>query len=206
MATKNDPQQSEAHGQAGLRAALALYAQGGDAIDQARGQLFQIIWPQLQRRFARSGLGDAAAEDLASESILKILAGLDGIRDHITFLKWSNTVARNTFLDHVRDTRAANDHEVFVDEDGWESVWNGVEDPAQLDLADRLCLQRQLDAFSKAHPDRAMVLEQIVLEGWTVEEAAEALGRTSAGTKEYLSQCRKRLMSYLRICLVGDGA
>jgi RNA polymerase sigma factor (sigma-70 family) len=206
MATKTEPQQEQALSQAGVIAALDLHSQGGAAADRACGQLFQMLWPVLRRRFMRWGLREALAEEVASDAVLKVLAGLGGVRDHVAFIQWSGTVARNTFLDHVRSSRAANDHEVFVDEDGWQSVWAGVEDPAQLDHADRLCLQRQLDAFCKAHPDRALVLEQIALEGWTVDEAAEALGRTAAGAKEYLSQCRKRLMGYLRVCLVGDDA
>jgi len=100
-------------------------------------------------------------------------------------------VARRVYLDNVRAMRAANGNEMFVDADGWESVWNGLDDPLLLEKADRLCPQRQLDAFCKAHPELALLLEQIVLEGWTVEEAADALGRTSAAAREFLSQCRK---------------
>ena len=35
-------------------------------------------------------------------------------------------VARRVYLDNVRAMRAANGNEMFVDADGWESVWNGL--------------------------------------------------------------------------------
>ena len=50
-------------------------------------------------------------------------------------------------------------------------------------------------------PDRARAIGFLVIEEWSVEDIARALGRTPGATREFLSQCRKKLRPYIEDCL-----
>lgn len=184
-----------------LAKGLELVHQGGATGERGAATLFDLLWPKFVRDFQKWGLQIGVAEELASDAILKILRGVQGLRDPIAFEKWANTVARNTFLSHIRDTQQQAEHETTLDEDGWDFVLDSVIDPAQSDPTTMICLHGQIEKFFRDHPLRAQVIERCALDGWTIEDASVALGRTLVATKEYLSQCRKRLMQYLQPCL-----
>ncbi|MDG1144819.1 MAG: hypothetical protein P8N92_09120, partial [Burkholderiales bacterium] len=63
----------------------------------------------------------------------------------------------------------------------------------------QFCLNRGLTRFMKEEPDRASSLEMLA-EGRSITEISAALGRSIGATKEYLSQCRKKLKPYVQHC------
>jgi RNA polymerase sigma-70 factor (ECF subfamily) len=48
-------------------------------------------------------------------------------------------------------------------------------------------------------PERALALN-LYLEGTSMDEIAMQIGRSAAATKEYLSQCRKKIKPYIAHC------
>lgn len=64
--------------------------------------------------------------------------------------------------------------------------------------ADADCVRRAWRAFAADHPQRAEALNLAILEEWSGEEMAQYLGRSYKATREYLSQCRKVLRTYLQ--------
>lgn len=212
MTTSSDPptnpeaETTTAQTAAALRRAryaqpLALYLQGGKAGEQGARQLFDLLYRMFVRDFRYWGQPDSVAEEIASESMLKIYRYAHTVQDAAAFEKWATQIARNTFLTYLRDNQQETSHETNLDVDEWESVHQIVANPADGEPTTMLCLQGQLDKFHQDHPKRANVLERCAVNGWTVEEVSLALGRTLAATKEYLSQCRKRLQQYLQPCL-----
>jgi RNA polymerase sigma-70 factor, ECF subfamily len=199
---KNDNEDAKAVERRGLLAdALSVFLKGGADIDRGARALFDLLYPKFVRDIQKWGQKLSVAEEIASEVMLKVLRKASTMREPIAFEKWANTVARNTFLTHIRDTKEETDHEVEKNEDEWESIHQIFADPGQGDPASMLCLKGQLEKFYHDHADRAHVMEGHIIEGWSIEEASEILGRTIAATKEYLSQCRKRLQEYLQPCL-----
>lgn len=199
---KNGNEDAKAVERRGLLAdALSVFLKGGADIDKGARALFDLLYPKFVRDIQKWGQKLSVAEEIASEVMLKVLRKAGTMREPIAFEKWANTVARNTFLTHIRDTKEETDHEVEKNEDEWESIHQIFADPGQGDPATMLCLKGQLEKFYHDHPDRAHVMEGCVMEGWTTEAASEILGRTIAATKEYLSQCRKRLQEYLQPCM-----
>ena len=184
-----------------LAKGLELMQQGGSDGERGAASLFDLLWPKFVRDFQKWGQPLGISEELASDAMLKVLHGVQGLRDAVAFEKWANTVARNTFLSHIRDTQPEADHETTLDEEGWDFLISSTMDPSQSDPITMICLQGQLEKFFRDHPERAHVIERCALDGWSLDEASHALGRTLAATKEYLSQCRKRLMQYLQPCL-----
>ena len=57
-----------------------------------------------------------------------------------------------------------------------------------------------LDEFGKREPERALVL-LLQMDGHSIEEIGLRIGRTIAATKEYLSQCKKKIQPYIAHCI-----
>ena len=83
---------------------------------------------------------------------------------------------------HIEKTEASPDFEVFVDERAAEQ-----------------CVSEGLEAFSKQEPERAYVL-MLQMDGSSVDEIGKLIGRTVAATKEYLSQCKKKIQPFIAHC------
>jgi RNA polymerase sigma-70 factor (ECF subfamily) len=176
-------------------ALLATFSQGGEKAELAARQLFDLLWRKFVADFVRAGQPLGVAEELASDAFSKILRKLDTMRDPVAFEKWANTVARNTLLTCIRDSKAEREHEVALDCEPLALLYDRVADHRHGDPATTLCLKNQLEEFCRKHPERAYWLECWIFEGWSLERLAEAMERTLAAAKEHLSQCRKRLQS-----------
>jgi DNA-directed RNA polymerase specialized sigma24 family protein len=83
---------------------------------------------------------------------------------------------------HIEKTEASPGFEAFVDERSAEQ-----------------CVSEGLDAFSKQEPERAYVL-MLQMDGSSVDEIGQLIGRTVAATKEYLSQCKKKIQPFIAHC------
>lgn len=193
-----------------LSAAISQVAQGGAATELGARALFKLLWRRFVADYQCAGLALAAAEDLASEAFSQVFKGLAGLRDPQAADKWIQTVARNTLLNHWRDTARQRAHEQAVDGDDLQGladaglVGSGLAGAAggrSGDPAIWLCLKRQLERFCSDQPERAYWLEQMVVQGWALPDLAAALGRTAGATREYLSQCRKALQRYFSECV-----
>lgn len=193
--------------------ALTLIAQGGDAAKQGMREIFESFYPSFKRLFLRNGFPLAQAEDLASESISKIFYKLFHDReklpkDQTKFTAWVNTIARNTMRDHLRELNIQRKNEInsppIEDEDGESPIFSylNTTDYSKIDIVTRLCLIQQINRFYDAYPERAACLERLVYADESMTELSQSLGRTLGATREYISQCRKRLYHYLRECLL----
>lgn len=195
-----------------LSEAIALITQGGVAAERGARVLFGLLWRRFVADYQRAGLAPSAAEDLASDAFTQVFKGLPSLRDVQAADKWIQTVARNTLLNHWRDSAQQRSHELAVDDD--DLLWLADESQAdggpggagQGDPAVWLCLVRQLERFCTDQPERAHWLEQVVMQGWALPDLAVALGRSAGAAREYLSQCRKGLQRYFSECLpLGMG-
>lgn len=83
---------------------------------------------------------------------------------------------------HIEKTEASPGFEAFVDERSAEQ-----------------CVSEGLDAFSKQEPERSYVL-MMQMDGSSIEEIGQLIGRTVAATKEYLSQCKKKIQPFIAHC------
>ena len=74
--------------------------------DQASERFYQVVWPHAPAvlRVARilSGGDDAAADDLAQETLLRAFRGLDRYRDGTDAKAWLMTILRNARVDAAR--------------------------------------------------------------------------------------------------------
>ena len=146
-----------------------------------------------------------AAEDVVQDAMVKVwqrCATFQGTGDPIA---WIHQVVRYTVLDALRQRRP---EQPLHDDDG------ALTAPAQqavqrLSLAlptpeqqlaeqqlDRV-FQRGFDRFALAHAEHATVLRWVVDDGLDNAAVAQLLGRSPGATREFISQCRKKLRPYL---------
>lgn len=192
---------------------LALITQGGSAAEKGMKILFEEFYPRFKKFFLYKGFYLAQAEDLASDSIFKIFYSLRRkeytISDSSAFSSWAYTVAENTMKDHLRKVKKQQSNEVCMDnmrhtddEQNEIQFLDSIADNSQLDIVTRLCFIQQMKKFIAAYPENATWIERIIYNDESTTELSLALGRTVGATREYLSQCKKRLYQYLRECLL----
>jgi RNA polymerase sigma-70 factor (ECF subfamily) len=110
---------------------------------------------------------------------------------------WLWSIARNCLMDHFRRARP----EVVLDDDELIAAAGAAPEP-QRDTGGGLdeCVRKAYATFALANADRAEVLARVAFDDWRIEDVAAMLKRSNGATREYLSQCRKKLKTFLEQC------
>jgi RNA polymerase sigma factor (sigma-70 family) len=187
---------------------IGWIASGGPQANKGLEGLFKLYASRMRAFFKKHRMSDEDASDLIQDTFIKVNRAAHQFKGDSKPSTWIWTIARNTMLDHLR----AQSGDVSLDEEEVDldailqsrgMQISAAETSRNEDITD--CVQRHFSVFAKESPERASTLQLAVVEGWTMEELAEYLKRTPAATREYLSQCRKKLKEYLLPCadLVG---
>ena len=169
--------------------------------------LYSLLAGRLRRFFARHGGSAAESEDWCQETFVRILRSVETYRGGVgEFMPWVWTIARNV----ARDAHRRSGGRTHVDIDDLEAADvpadEGADTQARVEqesVAD--CVRRAFAAFAKDHPTRAECLSWLATDRMDIAAVAGVLGRSAAATREYLSQCRKKLRPYLEPCLMGEA-
>jgi RNA polymerase sigma-70 factor (ECF subfamily) len=157
--------------------------------------LYRTHYTRVVGYFLRCGQSQGVAVELAQDTFVSALRGLADFRGQSKLSTWLWTIARNVLLGHVRTPRPLD----VADHD--DELIDGLTDsPAPHLKDDCLCVRRGFALFSRDHPERAQVLYLAIVEGWTREELAEHLGRSTHAATEYLSQCKAKFRPYVENC------
>lgn len=187
---------------------LSLVAQGGRAGEKSLEQLYRKYRRPLIAFLCRQGSNSHMAEDVVQEVFIKLQRSAVSFRGNCAVSSWLHGIARHLYIDHMRSTKK----EFCLDDDGWRLVETTIEtrntcafspDPQQ---AVQDCFDQAYASFAKAHPAAADVVYSTMLHGWSTKDLSEFLQRTESATREYLSQCRKKLKVFVEPCrdLLGD--
>ena len=157
--------------------------------------LYRSHFGKVVGYFRRCGLPAAVASELAQDVFVNALRGLVEFRGQSKLSTWVWSIARHVMLAHVRTPKA---HDTA---DGGDELIDGLTDPAANPLTDQsICIRLGFSRFSQEHPERAQVLYLAVVEGWTREELAKHLDRSTHAATEYLSQCKAKFRPYVENC------
>ncbi len=180
---------------------LSWVAEGGARCERALKILFERHGARLKASFRRHECSDEDAADLLQETFIRIVRAASSFRGDAKAGTWIWSIAHNCLRDHWRGRQDAISLDTMKEEDGdrWE-LSLGVTEPEHEHRAMQECVNRAFAAFGKRHPDNAEALRLATVEGWSMEELAQVLGRTLGATKEFLSQCRKRMRPFLERC------
>jgi RNA polymerase sigma-70 factor (ECF subfamily) len=176
---------------------LERIRQGGKQRAEAISQLYRQCAHRFLAYFQKHRVPGNDAEDLVQEVFVKVVRRCEEFRGEARIEAWMWRIARNCLIDYFRRARPEDP----VDEDELIRLVGSDKNPGPL-KSDGLedCVRVAFAEFAQAHPDRAEVLRLIAFEGWDIAEVAAMLNRTSGATREYLSQCRKRLQVFLEPC------
>lgn len=179
---------------------LDWVAHGGALAERGIERLFQLYAARIKSYFRRHRVSDEDAADLLQETFVKVFRGAASFGGKSKASTWIWSIARNCMLDHMRAKWPKESFDELLDADMMEM--EAVADTSCLaeSMDIKNCIEKGFTEFSHQHPERASVMRLSVFEEWEIEEVADFLSRTPAATREYLSQCRKRLRQFLEPC------
>lgn len=178
---------------------LRRIALGGKVAEQGMEQLFKLYASRIKAFFRRHRMSDEEAADLLQETFIKVYRSADKFQGNSKVSTWIWSIARNCMLDHLRSKRPHESLDELLEGGvAVEAIVVEHESADHLHIQD--CVQRGFIAFAKSFPDRAHAMRLAAFEGWDMEELAGFLSRTPAATREYISQCRKKLSPFLEHC------
>jgi RNA polymerase sigma factor (sigma-70 family) len=155
----------------------------------------------MLRFFIHHGVSPTDAEDVLQDTFIKITRGADSYTGQGNAKSWFWQVARNCMTDFLRKKGAYA--EKYVPFDDEHSDLSGSvaqpDGPGTFQTTVDECVSSGIDAFAKDYADRAYALT-LQMDGASIEHIASVIGRTAAATKQYLSQCRKKLEPYVAQC------
>lgn len=178
---------------------LRRVAAGGKQAEQGMEQLFRLYAARIKGFFRRHRMSDEEAADLLQETFIKVYRSADKFQGQSKVSTWIWTIARNCMLDYLRAKRTDDSLDAMLEEGSSpEALVVSPEHEDQGHIRD--CVQRGFAAFAEAFPERAHAMRLAAFEGWDMDELAGFLSRTPAATREYISQCRKKLSAFLEPC------
>lgn len=179
-----------------------LIRQGGKIRDQGVTALYRRYAAHFRKFYLYQGLNAADAEDIIQETFVNIVRHCDSYQGDSPLAAWLWRIARNCMNDHFRRTKARPAEN--LDDEAWDALEQESEamrtfdaPPAQESLED--CVGRGFAEFAKKFSERAHVLS-LVMEGFDTAYIAAAIQRSPGATREYISQCRKRIEEFLQPC------
>jgi RNA polymerase sigma-70 factor (ECF subfamily) len=155
----------------------------------AHRQLLGVLGRYLRGYFARRiGTGTAEVEDLVQETLLAVHLKRDSYDRSLPFTPWAYALARYKLIDHLR--RRSRSIQVPLEDAGALFAADGAEEGA---------LRIDLDRLLQRLPDRQRsLIEDVKLQGLSVEEAARKRGVTAVSARVMLHRSLKWLNQVLR--------
>ncbi len=181
---------------------LAGVCQGGRQRDAAVKALYQRHAQAMLRFFIHRGVSADEAKDILQDTVVKVVRSADSFKGTGAARAWLWQIARHCLLDfHAARARQAG-HEVTVDAERWDTLANTAPAPLACPVGETVdaCVATGLGAFAQQMPERAHALT-LQMEGQCIETISQQIGRSAVATKEYLSQCRKKIQPFIAHCL-----
>jgi RNA polymerase sigma-70 factor (ECF subfamily) len=158
--------------------ALVELARGGDS--EAFGQLYDHYQGSVYRFIFYRTRSQTLAEDLTSETFLRALRNMSGFRwQGKDFGAWLMTIARNLCTDHFKAGRTRL--ELTTEDMGLhDDTTEGPENAVLADLTNEVLL----DGLRQLSDEQRDCLIMRFLQGLSIAETAEILGRSEGAVKQ----------------------
>ncbi len=138
----------------------------------------------------------ALAEDLAQDAFISAFRNLNQYRGG-SFKSWLMRIVRNATLDSLRRTQLRPTDSLDENMVAFESQLVSDE-PSPADVAENAELGDHIkDVMAELHPDQKMALVLIDIEGYSYEDAAQAMSVGVGTVKSRLSRARARMRETL---------
>jgi len=185
---------------------FAALAAGGKGARKAIGILYDRHAKRMLATLRAWRLSPDDSADVVQEVFMK-LARIENSGTQVNNPRaYMTTTLRNCFVDLLRSRGPEiSESSMFSGDDEAEESFLEKQpdsnDPIDAELGFRHCLDRTLKAFGAQNPEGARTVYLAVVEEFSRQEIAEAIGRTYGATREFLSQCMKKFEVLFReIC------
>ncbi len=145
------------------------------------------------------------AEEVFQETLLKFLASVNNYdRNRGCLFNYLATIGINRAIDGFKQNSklVANNSELLLE----------IADPTDLEqkLCYQLCVIKAIHDCEQQFENKEKIKECLIVltfkgEGQYTIEIAKNIGRTNAATREFISQCRKKLKRFLFPCIKDCG-
>ena len=174
---------------------------GGRPGNLALKALYDSTAQSMLRFFVYSGVSGDDAKDILQDTFIKIVRSADSYKGEGAARSWIWQIARNCLTDHQRKQARRSTDEVAVNDEQWQAIAETTADSPAGDgnRTAEECVAQGLEVFARQMPERALALN-LHMDGMSMAEIGDRIGRTAAATKEFLSQCRKKIQPFLAHC------
>lgn len=178
---------------------IKLIRTGGKAMDAGVKALHFTKGPQMLRKLVYMGASSDDAKDIWQETFIKIVRSATTYNGSSQAIYWMNSILKNCYLDHYRKKQSLAKVVAVIDFEDLEMM----ADPNEENYAEPgsvvECVSAGLERFKQREPERERAL-RMQMAGLAHQEIGLQIGRTTAATKEYLSQCRKKIQPFIAHC------
>ena len=151
-------------------------AQCGD--EQALGQLYDANVDRIYRYILYRVSNTEIAEDLTSEVFLRVVEGLPGYQARdVSFLAWLYRIAHARLVDYYRQTNRRGQHQDI------EFANLHMEDDLDEGLVAAYNQEVVQEAMRLLTIEQQQVVHMRFIEGYNLQQAADALGKTVGAVK-----------------------
>ena len=180
----------------------------GKLQDQALQALYTQKAAEFKRYFLFKGVHPDAVEDVLQDTFVKIFKsansyhGRGGYSD-FSAAAWLNEIRFTCMQDYFekqnRLRQEATPYDEAEHQQQLEASRSADDKESRATQAVNECIAAGLEDFAADYPDRYEVL-MAQLDGEDIASIGSRIGRTVSATKEYLSQCRKKLAPFIEHC------
>lgn len=175
--------------------ALVGRARQGDA--SAFGDLYMSLLDELYRYIYYRVSDERDAEDLTEVTFLKAWEGLASFRGKVPFSAWIYRIAHNVVIDHYRARK-----EIVSLTETTDVVWEEAGPESEILDSDRR--QRLARILMKLSPLHQHVLVLRFVNGFSVSEVAEVLGRSTGTVRVLQHRALKAAHAFLTAAEIAD--
>lgn len=176
-----------------------LIRQGGIMRDQGYTLLYRSYAARFRKFYLYHGVNAADAEDIVQNTFVKILRHCDSYKGDAPLVAWLWKIARNCMIDYFRER--GKHPEGSLTEEEWDALLNAMHTFNPPLTGDTLqdCVGKGFAELARKFSGAAYALS-LQMEGYDTTYIAAAIQRSPGATREYLSQCRKKIEEFLQPC------
>ena len=168
----------------------AFIAECRDGDRAAQKRLFDLLAPKMKVLCKRYVGDDATAEDILQEGFITLFTRLDSYSGTGSFEGWARKIFVNTALMHLRRNDALRDSG-----DIEEAVWLRSDDVSP---SGQLSHKELLKMIAALPAEYRTVFNMYVIEGYSHQEIADALGIREATSRSKLQRARLKLQEWIK--------
>jgi len=172
-------------------------------------QFNQNVTKEFIRFLMNRGLNYEDSKDVCQITTIKIFKKAKTLKNKSYARTRMYQILRRSLLDFAKKKQKYQkifeefDDELRIVKSNEMNISNSGIDESNLDneyYDQSDCVEGQLNKFSKENPERSHAL-RLQMDGFDIKFIADSIGRSQGATKEYLSQCRKKISPWVEKCL-----